>query len=58
MARYIEEQTVVHQECGATVIYETNEVQESEIKYDFGGGSAPSYYIVCPKCGLRIEVKK
>lgn len=62
MARLIkiskeEEKRVTHKECGAVIGYYKSEIQET-VYHDYGGGSELIYFIICPNCGKRIEVKK
>jgi len=61
MARIIEidkstERKVTHRDCGAVIGYFQNEVRH-ETHYDYGGGSDLYYYIPCPNCGKKVEVK-
>lgn len=61
MARLIrirqeEEKRTVHKDCGAEIGYYLNELKEA-IHYDYGGGSEVWYYIICPNCGKKVEVK-
>ena len=48
---------VTHDECGAVISYFTNEV-DSAVSYDYGGGSERWFYIICPNCSKRVEVKQ
>lgn len=47
---------VTHRECGAVIGYFRNEVQNS-VSYDYGGGSDEWYWIICPNCGEKVEVR-
>ena len=50
------EKRVTHRDCGAVIGYYQNEVKDA-IHEDYGGGSEKWYYIVCPNCGKKVEVK-
>jgi hypothetical protein len=51
-----EELTVVHKSCGAKIGYYENETK-SAVHEDYGGGRDTWYYIICPNCNKRVEVK-
>lgn len=51
-----QEKQITHKDCGAVIAYFQNEVQSFR-HYDYGGGSDMVYYIICPNCGKRVEVK-
>jgi hypothetical protein len=51
------EKKVTHRECGAVIGYYQNEVQDGGVYEDYGGGRELWYYIVCPNCGKKVEVK-
>mgnify|MGYP003418433743 FL=1 len=48
---------IKHNDCGAVISYYPNEVK-SAVYHDYGGGSDIWYYIICPHCDKKIEVKK
>lgn len=61
MSRLIEiipelEIEVIHKECGAKIGYFPKEVLSS-VYHDMGGGSDAWYWIICPNCGKKVEVR-
>jgi len=62
MARIIKidpesELKVTHKVCGAEIGYFQNEIAKG-IYHDYGGDSEIWYYLICPHCGEKVEVKK
>jgi len=49
------EKQVTHAKCGAVIGYFQKEVQKGE--YQDMGGSGYWFYIICPNCGEKVEVK-
>ena len=50
------EREITHRECGAVIGYYGVEIKDM-IVYDYGGGSEVMYYIECPNCGKKVEIK-
>lgn len=51
------ERQITHGKCGAVIGFFSNEVIDGGIYEDYGGGRERYYYIHCPKCGAKIEVR-
>ena len=47
---------VICQNCGVTLEYTPSDVQTVTVK-DYGGGSDQVYYIQCPRCQHKVNVR-